>query len=47
MLVWLIPTTMTPERISESIAASEDRFDRDRYYAALRYVHDDGRKRRP
>jgi len=38
---------MTPERISERIAAREERFDRDRYYAALQYVHDDGRKRRP
>jgi len=38
---------MTPERISERIAAREDRFDRDRYYAALQYVHDDGRQPRP
>ncbi len=34
---------MTPERVSERLVELDDRFDRDRYYAALEYVHDDGR----
>ncbi len=34
---------MTPERVSERLAELDDRFDRNRYYAALEYVHDDGR----
>ena len=33
---------MTPERVRERLAEIEDHFDRDQYYSALRYVHDDG-----
>ena len=37
---------MTPERVRERMRQLDERFDRNRYYRALEYVHDDGRKAR-
>lgn len=34
---------MTPERVSERLEQLEQRVDREQYYRALEYVHDDGR----
>ncbi|EMA46754.1 hypothetical protein C449_03771 [Halococcus saccharolyticus DSM 5350] len=34
---------MTPERVRERLAETEDRIDLDQFVAALEYVRDDGR----
>ncbi|EMA55384.1 hypothetical protein C450_01419 [Halococcus salifodinae DSM 8989] len=34
---------MTPERIRERLAETEDRIDLDQFVAAIEYVRDDGR----
>jgi len=34
---------MTPDRVRERLKQLEGRVDRDDYYRALEYVHDDGR----
>jgi hypothetical protein len=36
---------MTPERIKERLSDIGEKFDRDEFYSALEYVHDDGRTR--
>lgn len=33
---------MTPERVRERLSEIENRFDRERFYEALEYIHDDG-----
>jgi hypothetical protein len=39
----MIPLAMTPERIKERLAETEDRIDLDEFIEALEYVRDDGR----
>lgn len=34
---------MTPKRVRERLEELEHRIDREQYYRALEYVHDDGR----
>lgn len=36
---------MTPERVRERMKQLGERIDREQYYRALEYVHDDGRRR--
>lgn len=42
----MVPSTMTPTKIRERLEEAEGEFDVEKYYGALQYVHDDGRKRR-
>lgn len=39
----MISMAMTPERIKERLAETEDRIDMEEFIAALEYVRDDGR----
>ncbi len=39
----MVTLAMTPERIRERLAETEDRIDLDQFVAALEYVRDDGR----
>lgn len=39
----MITSDMTPERVRERLAETEDRIDLDQFVAALEYVRDDGR----
>lgn len=39
----MVTLAMTPERIRERLAETEDRIDLDQFVAAIEYVRDDGR----
>ncbi len=42
----MVTSNMTPATIRERLRERDREFDAERYYGALRYVHDDGRPRR-